>query len=114
MKKLMIALAMLLGLASCHKWDGKTLYMEDYYDGIIHIDPNCKNIVWRHDGYKTHLIRVPLADVKEYLLCPVCIDDGTEKEIMAAKRSKMRIVKSSNDSSSLWSDTTYVGEYDDF
>ena len=105
MKKLMIALAMLLGLASCHKWDGKTLYYSSV-DELVHIDPNCGNIVRYDDGRIFPIERASLADADALNLCPICVDEETKREILAAKRSRMKIIKSENDSS----ETTYVSD----
>lgn len=109
MKKLMIALAMLLGLASCHKWDGKTLYFSPV-DELVHIDPNCGNIVRYADGRIFPIVSASLADADAFNLCPICVDEETKREILAAKRSRMKIIKSENDSSAWWSETTYVSD----
>lgn len=49
MKKVLIATALVLSFSACHKWDGKTLYYSSV-DGLVHIDPNCGNIVRYADG----------------------------------------------------------------
>ena len=49
MKKVLIATALVLSFSACHKWDGKTLYFSPV-DELVHIDPNCGNIVRYADG----------------------------------------------------------------
>lgn len=109
MKKVLIATALVLSFSACHKWDGKTLYYSSV-DELVHIDPNCGNIVRYADGRVFPIERASLAYADALNLCPICVDEETKQEILAAKRSRMKIIKSENDSSAWWSETTYVGD----